>query len=569
MAHDPDQTLQSSPTPPEGDLDVAAEWEEAKRRRRMLEGQWRQDLEYTLRDEYQLERRKALGLPSTTLNLAKSTVNQISVIYDREAIVGAPGFADESATLRGVLDDAGLWQLAQSFAQKVIGMREAAYRLDLHEGDTGPFLQVQIVPRDLFHVIADPNTPDEPHTFYHYRIRTPDGEDARAMWTRDCVSIANPDAPVYRIESEDGAEDLSLVSFGGVVLGNMAGDSYPAQWRYASGRPLLPFVLVHAQRTGDLTNSFVGRELFDGALAYAALLQQWKRVVRDASWPQRVAVDAKLDGGSHVDGDGTGWVTTDEGSILMFRSTSPTTTAKFHQFQAGGDPKDLYAAIQSYGTDIVYAFDVSPADVARTHTDARSGHAIEISRDGQRAAQRRYEPSFRRGDLEVAAKVAAMWNRQTGSTLPETGWRVKYPGMPLSMQEKKLLLEDFKLRDELGATSLPVLVATLEGVTEDAARDRLRQFAADRAEFRPALDGAGMPALDEAVPAMAGVDKAQDTALNGAQVQAAQGIVTAVAAGQLPRRTGIEMLSSFFNLPLPTANRIMGTVGSSFRAEGE
>jgi hypothetical protein len=141
--------------------------------------------------------------------------------------------------------------------------------------------------------------------------------------------------------------------------------------------------------------------------------------------------------------------------------------------------------------------------------------------------------------------------------------------MPLSMAEKKLLLEDYKLRDELGATSLPVLVAVLEGITEDAARVRLRQFAEDRSEFRSPAMGGGIPLAQPApagdgTPDVMAVDKAQDTALNGAQVQAAQGIVAAVAAGQLPRNTGIQMLSSFFNLPTATANRIMGTVGSSF-----
>jgi hypothetical protein len=487
MAHstsertDTDRTLKSSPTAP--NATISAEWYEAKRRRRMLEGCWKEDLEYTIRNEYQLDRQKALGVPSTSKNLAKATIGQVAVIYDREAIVGAPGFADESELLRGVLDDAGIWQLAQSFSQKVIGMREGAYRLDVHEGMSGPFLQVQVVPRDLFHVIADPNTPDEPHTFYHYRIRTRDGDESGAEWTRDCVSVADPDNPVYRIESEDGSEDLSLQSFGGVVLGAMSGDNYPTQWRFEGGQPFIPFTLYHAQRTGKLTDSFTGIELFDGALAVAALLQQWKHLVRDASWPQRCIADGELAGGSNVDADGSGWVTTDEGSILVFKSINPNTTMKFHQFQAGGDPKVLLDAIQSFAADIVVDFDVFPADIARTHTDARSGHAIEISRDGQRSAQRRYEPSFRRGDIRTASIVAAMWNRQTGTSLPESGWTIKYPGMPLSIQEKKLLLEEFAIRFNVGVTSKPVLLAHIEGITEDKARERLRQFALDNREF--------------------------------------------------------------------------------------
>lgn len=61
-----------------------------------------------------------------------------------------------------------------------------------------------------------------------------------------------------------------------------------------------------------------------------------------------------------------------------------------------------------------------------------------------------------------------------------------------------------------------------------------------------------------------GAEKAQDTALNGAQVQAAQSIVEAVAAGRLPRETGVAMLVTFFNIPQAVAERLMGPVGAGF-----
>jgi len=57
--------------------------------------------------------------------------------------------------------------------------------------------------------------------------------------------------------------------------------------------------------------------------------------------------------------------------------------------------------------------------------------------------------------------------------------------------------------------------------------------------------------------------------LNGAQVVAAQEIVQAVALGQLPRDAGIQMLSAFFNLPLTTAAKVMGSVGRGFKARTE
>lgn len=69
-----------------------------------------------------------------------------------------------------------------------------------------------------------------------------------------------------------------------------------------------------------------------------------------------------------------------------------------------------------------------------------------------------------------------------------------------------------------------------------------------------------------AAAAAAGVPAA-DTALNGAQVQAAATIVQQVAMRQLPRDSGVAQLVEFFNLPQDKAERIMGAVGKSFFIE--
>jgi hypothetical protein len=57
---------------------------------------------------------------------------------------------------------------------------------------------------------------------------------------------------------------------------------------------------------------------------------------------------------------------------------------------------------------------------------------------------------------------------------------------------------------------------------------------------------------------------ADAAALNGAQVTAAQGIVSAVAVGDLPRASGVSMLVEFFGIEPDAADRIMGDVGRGF-----
>lgn len=72
------------------------------------------------------------------------------------------------------------------------------------------------------------------------------------------------------------------------------------------------------------------------------------------------------------------------------------------------------------------------------------------------------------------------------------------------------------------------------------------------------------PAQGETVASGEAVAAAADTALNGAQVTSAVGIVSAVAAGQLPRESGLAMLESFFNLERAQAVKVMGSVGAGF-----
>lgn len=61
----------------------------------------------------------------------------------------------------------------------------------------------------------------------------------------------------------------------------------------------------------------------------------------------------------------------------------------------------------------------------------------------------------------------------------------------------------------------------------------------------------------------ADVEKVADTALNGAQVQAASSIVEKVAQGLLPRGSGIAQLQIFFQLTLDQAEKIIGDAGTS------
>ena len=68
------------------------------------------------------------------------------------------------------------------------------------------------------------------------------------------------------------------------------------------------------------------------------------------------------------------------------------------------------------------------------------------------------------------------------------------------------------------------------------------------------------PATDAALSTQQ-IQTSEDLVLNGAQITAATGIVTAVAKGELPRDSGLGQLKILFNLSDVQADAIMGTAG--------
>jgi hypothetical protein len=79
--------------------------------------------------------------------------------------------------------------------------------------------------------------------------------------------------------------------------------------------------------------------------------------------------------------------------------------------------------------------------------------------------------------------------------------------------------------------------------------DEAQPYRVDPAERRP------VPTLETKKP---------DQVLNGAQIQAAESIVSQVVAGQMPRDSAIGQLQIMFNLTIPQAESILGSAGKGF-----
>jgi hypothetical protein len=177
------------------------------------------------------------------------------------------------------------------------------------------------------------------------------------------------------------------------------------------------------------------------------------------------------------------YIPTDPSSLLNFEPSSDTNPI-IGQFQAGSDPVALGEAIRAYAADLSMDFGISETDLARLGGSPRSGYAISLSKEGVRNAQRRAEPQFRRGDLETLSKIAAFWNRATGGNLPETGWEINYPGAPLSSEEKKQAVEEWKSLSEMGVASPVDLYMMIYGTNRETAQIALERIALERSRFQ-------------------------------------------------------------------------------------
>ena len=455
--------LQTYPTAP--DETTAMAWQEQRRRRQMIEGCWERLLYEWLApmvDKRKLDKWKKLD---TSKNLFASLTSKISVLYSRPPVVfRRDHYADALTTLTDAVTDAGLWQLAANNQQLTVGLREGAIAAHTVATGAGHRPVYTVIPADHLAAAADPATPDEPHTIYWYRLRSV-GDVVR--WTRDAYCIEDPNAPYMRIEDESG-EDLTRLF---PDIPHYTGDNWPNAWRI-NGAPFIPIELYHAVRTGKLFDPYRGIELVDGSLTVAGLWSMWQHIVRDCSHPQRWTFNAELEGVEVRDGVAS--VVTDPATLLSF-STRPGQTGSAGQFSPGGDPEAIARAIQMFGSDLVAGFDLTPGDVKRVHTEARSGYAIEITKDDQREAQKKFTPTFSRSDIALLSKTAAMLG------LPTDGWDIRYTGIRATFSERKALIDEYSTRAELGITSAVELLATLDDISEVEARRRIEQFAADRA----------------------------------------------------------------------------------------
>ena len=212
-------------------------------RRRMLGGVWKEDLETHLQKLVGSIRREAWGNVSLAINPFRNIARELAVLYDHPPEVAHD---DEGAqvAMREILRLSGLWSFMAQIQAQVIGCREYLVRVDVSERLRTRY---RAVAPDMVVARAMEDAPDIPVAIEELRLRK-HPESGRLIWTLDVLDVSDEDSPVYGVwEVRAGwkrGEDMSAAFLGG----SMSGDAYP--YRRSNGRPVLPYVLFHAQRTG-------------------------------------------------------------------------------------------------------------------------------------------------------------------------------------------------------------------------------------------------------------------------------------------------------------------------------
>lgn len=415
-------------------IDDARRMAHTAQRRRILSGSWDEDLRAYIGEYIDTQRQASWGRPVKSVNLMRSVVGQLSVLYDETPMLRHPETEDLSAL-------EGIFKLHQRHEDYVLGFRESAIRVSwVPADDLGPAgVTVRLVTPDTLVIEAADARPGEPATIYELRERVnPDSGKVEPFW--DVWDIASPNGPSFKVIKPGATPKDYTGHFSPEMVG-----AYP--FVDPDGRPFLPFVLYHARDTGQIWDAYAWDELPEATLSLALYFTFFNHAVKDASWVQKYGVNVQLQGLT-VAGEGDESrqrVSTDPASILLFRAVGGE-AGSLGSFPLPVEPSKLIDAIRTYTAMIGETLGIGKWDAEQL--GPQSGIALTIKRDAVREMTARTEPQFRRGDLELARKAALIHNLYAvgADRLPVDGYSITYTAIPKSREEMTTELDrDLKL----------------------------------------------------------------------------------------------------------------------------
>ena len=228
--------------------------------------------------------------------------------------------------------------------------------------------------------------------------------------------------------------------------------------------------------------------------------------------------------------------------------------------QLSGEAQAMLSAVSDIPQTILFGH--TPAGLSTDNQSGRQAFDRKIANE-----QARIRPELER----MYGVIFAAKEGPTGGQVPDS-WKLEFLPLDELTQTEEATIR--KTTADTDAIYLDRGVLSPERVESSRFGPDGYQF-----EIQPEEEGDEMEPGEELTPeeAQAELDEISGQSiaasevepLNGAQVREALGIVQEVAAGRLPRDSGIGMLREFFGIPASRAEALMGSVGKGFSVTPE
>ena len=465
-----------------GNVEEVERRKEARRRRRLMEGGWRQDAVERITEFFQAETANRLGHVDLTRNLHRQIARELSVRYQSPP---TRLHEDDAASdsMGEIVSESSLWAVASRNERFVVGLNSCFLRTDwTAPGTPDEGLMHTVVTPDLVFAEADPERPRVPVYAMHARRRTLPGKD-EAEWFFDEFDVREA-VPTFRIlkpaDAGKRSEDVTAL----FVTGDLSGPGY--HWT-VEGRPVVPLVLYQSDPGfAGMHDWREGCEIVDATLIGSALRSMWAYSVRDAAHPVRALADGEFVSGGTNTGSGSQTATSMLSDPTVMHMVRSLNQGAAHALEWGPavDPERLQLAIDAYEQGAAQAAGLSPDDFVRSG-GAESGYAIALKSEAKRREQRRMGPAFERADSRTLALCASLLNRYRSAGLPEDGWSPQYHDLGLTPAEREASRLDVAARLEAGTASLvDAVMAEHPQMTRDEATAFLERVQLERSRFR-------------------------------------------------------------------------------------
>lgn len=439
-------------------------WTITKRKRRLISGLWEKDATEHRSQILDAARAASWGRVSSSVNLFDSAMSQLAVLYDNTPTISNQNISLSSEQI-DVVNNWGLFSKSQQHNKNTLALGDSCIKLSWNFDKNKPL--TTLVTPDMIEAKSnfwDPSTPVLVREFCQ-KVNPADGKVA---WYIEEWSIEDLENPYFKILTAEKETDVTS-------LFRQGENAYP-YYNIETKRPFLPYVLYHAQDTGELFQAEIWEDLVQGSLDVSVLVNMFQHSVYAASWAQKWGLNVNLEGLSQV-GSGhqaASRVATDPGSILLFTSDNG---GSLGTFQSPQSPMEIVEAIEKYSNMLVQNLGVLSIDA--TMKVAQSGVSISLKRDKLRQMQQTFSRQFAIGDVELLEKACAMHNLFTDEFIPSQGWNVKYNYLITDLSEKNQKLDYLLKLKAAGLIGDRYILRELEVNLDEAEIDLIKDESMD------------------------------------------------------------------------------------------